>query len=414
VLDQAGLAQKFGPVVSHIRIAARQEDLFAVRIAAGEAHLLLGCDLLVASGPDAIAKLNSAKTHAVINSQQTPTAEFTRNPDAEFPAEAMMQTIREAVGADRTHFVQATDLATKLMGDSIASNLFMLGYAFQLGLIPLTSAAIEKAIELNGVAVNLNQQAFLWGRRAAFDLPAVQAAANPQSQPTPDPEHLTLEERVTRNVHALIAYQNGALSERYLTLVNRVRDAEARLFPGQPPALTEAVAFNYFKLLAYKDEYEVARLYSNGDFTRQLEAQFEGDYRIEFHLAPSWLAKRDPKSGVPRKRSFGPWMLKAFDVLARFKFLRGTVLDPFGRSVERRQERELIDAYVGDIELILGHLSASNRHTALSLARLPERIRGYGHVKESAMKAAALQAARMRQSLVSGEVEVLRLYEVAA
>ena len=414
VLDQAGLAQKFGPVVSHIRIAARQEDLFAVRIAAGEAHLLLGCDLLVASGPDAIAKLNSAKTHAVVNSQQTPTAEFTRNPDAEFPADAMMQTLREAVGAEKTHFVQATDLATKLMGDSIASNLFMLGYAFQLGLIPLTSAAIEKAIELNGVAVNLNQQAFLWGRRAAFDLPAVQAAANPLSSPAPEPEQLTLEERVTRNVHALIAYQNGALSERYLTLVNRVRDAEARLFPGQAPALTEAVAFNYFKLLAYKDEYEVARLYSNGDFTRQLEAQFEGDYRIEFHLAPSWLAKRDAKTGAPRKRSFGPWMLKAFDVLARFKFLRGTALDPFGRSLERRQERELIEAYVADVELILGHLSANNRHTALSLARLPEKIRGYGHVKESAMKAAALQAARMRQALVSGEVEVLKLYEVAA
>ena len=174
------------------------------------------------------------------------------------------------------------------------------------------------------------------------------------------------------------------------------------------------MAFNYFKLLAYKDEYEVARLYSNGGFTRQLQAQFEGDYRIEFHLAPSWLANRDPNNGVPRKRSFGPWMLKAFDVLARFKFLRGTVLDPFGRSIERRLERELIDAYVGDVELILGHLSAGNRHTALNLARLPERIRGYGHVKESAMKAAALQAARMRQSLVSGEVEVLKLYEVAA
>jgi indolepyruvate ferredoxin oxidoreductase len=155
-------------------------------------------------------------------------------------------------------------------------------------------------------------------------------------------------------------------------------------------------------------------LYSNGDFTRQLEAQFEGDYRIEFHLAPSWLAKRDAKTGAPRKRSFGPWMLKAFDVLARFKFLRGTALDPFGHSLERRQERELIETYVADVELILGRLSANNRHTALSLARLPEKIRGYGHVKESAMKAAALQAARMRQALVSGEVEMLKLYEVAA
>ncbi|MFJ5298755.1 indolepyruvate ferredoxin oxidoreductase family protein [Pseudomonas sp. NPDC088368] len=414
VLDQAGLAQKFGPVVSHIRIAARQEDLFAVRIAAGEAHLLLGCDLLVSSGPDAIAKLNSAKSHAVVNSQQTPTAEFTRNPDAEFPADAMMQTIREAVGADKTHFVPATDLATKLMGDSIASNLFMLGYAFQKGLIPLTSAAIEKAIELNGVAVNLNQQAFLWGRRAAFDLKAVQAAANPEAVTVFEPETLSLEQRLVNNTKTLTAYQNLAYAERYLSLIYKVRDAEARLFPGEQPALTEAVAFNYFKLLAYKDEYEVARLYSNGEFTRQLQAQFEGDYRLEFHLAPSWLAKRDPHNGTPRKRSFGPWMLKAFDVLANFKFLRGTAFDPFGRSLERRQERGLIDSYVADVELILTHLNASNRHMALSLARLPERIRGYGHVKESAMNAAALQAVRMRQGLVNGEVELPKLYEVAA
>jgi indolepyruvate ferredoxin oxidoreductase len=414
VLDQAGLAQKFGPVVSHIRIAARQEDLFAVRIAAGEAHLLLGCDLLVSSGPDAIAKLNSDKSHAVVNSQQTPTAEFTRNPDAEFPADAMMQTIVEAVGEAKTHFVQATDLATKLMGDSIASNLFMLGYAFQLGLIPLTSAAIEKAIELNGVAVNLNQQAFLWGRRAAFDLPGVQAAANPQADFVQEPKDLSLEQRLASNAKTLGEYQNRAYGERYLALVHKVRDAESRLFPGEHLALTEAVAFNAFKLLAYKDEYEVARLYSNGEFTRQLQAQFEGDYRLEFHLAPSWLAKRDPNSGAPRKRSFGPWMLKAFDVLAKFKFLRGTAFDPFGRSLERRQERELIDSYVADIELILSRLNAGNRHTALSLARLPERIRGYGHVKESAMKAAALQATRMRQSLISGEVELPKLYEVAA
>jgi indolepyruvate ferredoxin oxidoreductase len=300
------------------------------------------------------------------------------------------------------------------MGDSIASNLFMLGYAFQLGLIPLTSAAIEKAIELNGVAVNLNQQAFLWGRRAAFDLPAVQSAANPDAAPVQAPEALSLNERLANNANTLGDYQNRAYGERYLALVHKVRDTEARLLPGEPPVLTEAVAFNYFKLLAYKDEYEVARLYSNGEFTRQLQAQFEGDYRLEFHLAPSWLPKRDPNSGAPRKRSFGPWMLKAFEVLATFKFLRGTVFDPFGRSLERRQERELIDHYVSDVELILAHLNAGNRLTALSLARLPERIRGYGHVKEAAMKAAALQAARMRQSLISGEVELPKLFEVAA
>ena len=412
VLDQAGLAQKFGPVVSHIRIAARQEDLFAVRIAAGEAHLLLGCDLLVASGPDAIAKLNPTFSHAVVNSQQTPTAEFTRNPDAEFPAEAMKQTIRDAVGAEKTHFIEATDLATRLLGDTIASNLFMLGYAFQLGFIPLSSAAIEKAIELNGVAVNLNQQAFLWGRRAAHDLAAVKIAAHPGTQ-AQEPQILDQVQRIKANVDILTQYQNAAYAQRYLHMVEKVRHTEARLFPGQLPVLTEAVAFNYFKLLAYKDEYEVARLYSNGDFTRQLQEQFEGDYRIEFHLAPSWLAKRDKHTSEPRKRSFGPWMLNAFGLLAKLKFLRGTGLDPFGRSLERRQERELIEAYVSDLELILHNLNAVNRHTALELARLPEKIRGYGHVKEAAMKAAGLHAERLRHSLVTGEVQLPKLYEVA-
>jgi indolepyruvate ferredoxin oxidoreductase len=414
VLDQAGLAQKFGPVVSHIRIAARQQDLFAVRIAAGEAHLLLGCDLLVASGPDAVAKLDSAISHAVVNSQQTPTAEFTRNPDAVFPADAMKQTIIDAIGADKTHFIEATGLATRLMGDSIASNLFMLGYAYQLGLIPLTSAAIEKAIELNGVAVSLNQQAFLWGRRAAHDLPAVQAVASPSAEAAEAPVRLDLEQRLRNNVAVLQQYQNKAYGERYARLVQRVQDAESRLFPGQPLALTEAVAFNYFKLLAYKDEYEVARLYTNGDFTRQVQEQFEGDYRLEFHLAPSWLAQRDPHTGKPRKRSFGPWMLKAFSVLEKFKFLRGTALDPFGRSVERKQERELIERYVSDVELILKHLDVRNRHTALSLARLPERIRGYGYIKEQAMNAAALQARVLCQSLEKGEAAAPKLYEVAA
>lgn len=414
VLDQAGLAQKFGPVVSHIRIAARQQDLFAVRIPAGEANLLLGCDLLVAAGPDAIAKLNSTFSHAVVNSQQTPTAEFTRNPDAVFPVEAMKQTIRDAVGAEKTHFIEATDLAIRLLGDTIASNLFMLGYAFQLGFIPLSSAAIEKAIALNGVAVELNQQAFLWGRRAAHDLAAVQAIAHPQAQIVEAPQPVDLAQRIKANVAALTDYQNAAYAERYTRLVENVRQTEMRLFPGQLAVLTEAVAFNLFKVLAYKDEYEVARLYSNGDFTRQLQTQFEGDYRLEFHLAPSWLAKRDKLTGEPRKRSFGPWMLKAFGGLAKFKFLRGTAFDPFGRSLERQQERELIEAYISDVELILLNLNAMNRHTALELARLPEKIRGYGHIKERAMKAAGLHAERVRHSLLTGEVAAPKLFEVVA
>ncbi|WP_416425276.1 indolepyruvate ferredoxin oxidoreductase family protein [Pseudomonas sp. App30] len=407
VLDQAGLAQKFGPVVTHIRIAARQADLFAVRIAAGDADLLLGCDLLVASGPDALAKLSLDKSHAVINSQQTPTAAFTRDPDAQFPVAAMTQAISDAVGADKTHFVEATRLAVGLLGDSIASNLFMLGYAYQLGLIPLTAEAIEKAIELNAVAVNLNQQAFLWGRRAAHDARAVEAVLKPAVQV---PVEQTLDERLAANAATLRAYQNQAYADRYLALVEQVRASEARQVPGQPLALTEAVARYAFKLMAYKDEYEVARLYSNGEFTRQLQGQFEGDYRLEFHLAPSWLGKQ----GKQGKRSFGPWMLKAFGLLAPFKFLRGTPLDPFGYTQERRQERALIEAYQADIALILQHLTPANRHTALSLARLPEQIRGYGHVKDKAVGVAEQEAQRLRQCLRDGEAAVVKLYEVAA
>jgi indolepyruvate ferredoxin oxidoreductase len=254
----------------------------------------------------------------------------------------------------------------------------------------------------------------LWGRRAAHDLAAVQAIAHPQEQVVEVPQPVDLAQRIKANVSALTDYQNAAYAERYMRLVENVRQTEARLFPGQLPVLTEAVAFNLFKVLAYKDEYEVARLYSNGDFTRQLQAQFEGDYRLEFHLAPSWLAKRDKQTGEPRKRSFGPWMLKAFSGLATLKFLRGTAFDPFGRSLERQQERELIDAYISDVELILLNLNAMNRHTALELARLPEKIRGYGHVKERAMKAAGLHAERVRHSLVTGEVAAPKLFEVMA
>jgi len=406
VLDQAGLAQKFGPVVTHIRIAAHQDDLFAVRIAAGDADLLLGCDLLVASGPDALAKLSLSKSHAVINSQQTPTAAFTRDPDAQFPAAAMGRAITDAVGADKTHFIDATRLAVGLLGDTIASNLFMLGHAYQLGLIPVTAEAINKAIELNGVAVSLNQQAFLWGRRAAHDLAAVNAVLEP-TRPVPAELELSLDQRLAANAETLRHYQNQAYAQGYLAWVQRVRDAEARLLPGQPLALTEAVAQYAFKLLAYKDEYEVARLYSNGEFVRQVQAQFEGDYRLEFHLAPSWL-------GGQRKRRFGPWMLKAFGFLAPFKCLRGSVLDPFGYSQERRQERALIDGYRADIDLILAHLTPANRHTALSLARLPEQIRGYGHVKDKAVVAAEQEAQRLRQCLRDGEPAVVKLYEAAA
>ena len=408
VLDQAGLAQKFGPVITHIRIAARQSDIYAVRIAAGETDLLLGCDLVVSSSEEALAKLNDKIAHAVINSHEAATAEFTRNPDAQVPGAAMREAISEAVGEGKTRFVDATRLATRLLGDSIATNLFMLGYAYQKGLVPVSAEAINKAIELNGVSIELNQQAFLWGRRAAHDLAAVEKVAAPKVVEAPHCS--TLEEIVADRMQRLTAYQNAAYAERYRELVERVRkvdtDAEQRL--------SKAVARYYFKLLAYKDEYEVARLYSDETFRKQLEAQFEGDYRLQFHLAPSWLSKPDAVTGEPRKRSFGPWMLKAFAVLARFKFLRGSALDPFGHSAERRLERELIEEYEANVAYLLGELNGGNYRTAVALAEIPEQIRGYGHVKEAALAKAREQATQLKARLTVSEIAAVQLFEPAA
>ncbi|MDH1441756.1 indolepyruvate ferredoxin oxidoreductase family protein [Pseudomonas sp. GD03721] len=408
VLDQAGLAQKFGPVITHIRIAARQSDIYAVRIAAGETDLLLGCDLVVSSSEEALAKLNDKIAHAVINSHEAATAEFTRNPDAQVPGAAMREAISEAVGEGKTRFVDATRLATRLLGDSIATNLFMLGYAYQKGLVPVSAEAINKAIELNGVAIELNQQAFLWGRRAAHDLAAVEKLAAPKVVEAPHCS--TLEEIVADRMQRLTAYQNAAYAERYRELVERVRKADT----DAQQRLSKAVARYYFKLLAYKDEYEVARLYSDATFRKQLEAQFEGDYRLQFHLAPSWLSKPDAVTGEPRKRSFGPWMLKAFGVLARFKFLRGSVLDPFGHSAERRLERELIEEYEANVAYLLAELNADNYRTAVALAEIPEQIRGYGHVKEAALAKARQQATQLKARLTVSEIAAVQLFEPAA
>ncbi|MDH4655663.1 MULTISPECIES: indolepyruvate ferredoxin oxidoreductase family protein [unclassified Pseudomonas] len=408
VLDQAGLAQKFGPVVTHIRIAAKQDDIYAVRIAAGETDLLLGCDLVVAASEEALAKLNDRIAHAVVNSHEAATAEFTRNPDAQVPGAAMREALVEAVGVAKTHFVDATRLATRLLGDSIATNLFMLGYAYQRGLVPISAEAIDKAIELNGVSVNLNQQAFLWGRRAAHDLAAVEKLAKPAEVEAPRCE--TLEEIVQYRADHLRAYQNAAYAERYRALVERVRKADI----GEDKALTLSVARYYAKLLAYKDEYEVARLYSDATFRKQLDAQFQGDYHLEFHLAPSWLAKADPVTGEPRKRRFGPWMLKAFGVLAGFKFLRGSAFDPFGYSEERKLERDLIAEYEATVDLLIKELKPSNYAAAVALAELPEQIRGYGPVKERALAKVREQEKQLRARLTASEIQVLHLFDPAA
>jgi len=380
VLDMTGLAQKYGSVVSHVRIAERPEDIRAVRISAGSAKLLLGCDLVVASGFEALAKCDAARTHAVVNAEESMTAPFLREPDLLFPGADMRKSIDEAVGA-QSHYADASKLATALIGDSIGANLLLLGIAYQRGLVPLSADAIERAIALNGVAVEANRKAFAWGRHYAVDECAVMQAAGLEDTPLAPS---TLDEVIARREAHLSAYQDTAYAKRYRDLVERVRQAESRVLPGHEE-LTRAVSHGYAKLLAYKDEYEVARLHTDAAFKRALDAEFEGNYRLKFHLAPPLLARRDPHTGIPRKRAFGAWVLPVFKVLARLKGLRGMALDPFGYTAERRTERALIAEYEESLETILGELCQANHDDAVAIAALPDRVRGFGHIKTTSI-----------------------------
>ncbi len=398
VLDMTGLAQKGGAVISHVRIGKAPEDLHAVRIAAGSADLVLGCDLVVAAGTDAVARMQPGHTRAVINSHEIVTGDFTRDPDFDLNAPEMRQTIQVAVGEAAANFVAGTRYATALLGDSIATNLFMLGFAWQKGLIPISGAAIDQAIELNAVAVDFNREAFLWGRRAAVDEARVGRAAEPV---TPlrlqSPDIATkLEDMVERRIHFLTTYQNAAYARRYKDLVVRAQKAEGERAKGQV-GLAGAVARYYFKLLAYKDEYEVARLYTDGQFARKLADQFEGNYRLKFHMAPPLFAKRDPETGEQEKQEFGQWMMTAFRLLAGMKFLRGSLFDPFGYSAERKRERQLIAEYETAINEICDGLNRGNHDLAVAIASIPEHIRGYGHVKDEHLtKAKAEEDALLR------------------
>ncbi len=394
VLDMTGLAQKNGAVMSHVRIAARPEELYSARIAAGDANAVIACDMVVAAGAEAQSKMQPGRTRAVVNSAEVATADFTRNPDWAFPGGDMRTEIEGAVGAAGADFVDATRLATALLGDAIATNPFMLGYAYQKGLVPVTAAAIERAIELNAVAVDANRKAFLWGRRAAHDLARVERVATPP-EVIPITQHLsrTLDEIIARRVEFLAEYQDTAYAARYRALVDRVRAAESAL--GLGTKLTEAVARYYFKLMAYKDEYEVARLYSRPEFLQRIRTTFDGDFRLKLHLAPPLLNRPDPVSGEARKSEFGPWMLGAFRVLAKLKGLRGTALDIFGRTEERRTERQLIADYERTIDELLAHLDRERHATAVAIARIPEEIRGFGHVKMRNLKTAKEKEAEL-------------------
>jgi len=394
VLDMTGLAQKNGAVVSHVRVADTPEQIHATRIAAGEAKLVLGCDILTGVGYDALAKMQKGVTKALVNSALVMPAGFTRDPDLAFPVGSMEREIEDAVGPGDAEFLDATKLATGLMGDSIATNLFMVGFAFQRGLLPVGEAAILRAIELNGTAVEPNKQSFRWGRLAAVDPARVAAAAIPMAKPETQRLSESLDEIVARRARFLTDYQDAAYARRYTDLVAKVRATEGSKVAASS-ALTEAVARYYFKLLAIKDEFEVARLYAETDFVARVAAQFEGDYKLNFHLAPPVVNKPDAATGEAKKSVYGPWMMTAFRVLAKLRRFRGTVLDPFSKTAERRMERALIGEYEAIIAELLGGLAQYNHSLAVELAELPERIRGYGHVKDRHVVAAKNKEAEL-------------------
>jgi indolepyruvate ferredoxin oxidoreductase len=385
VLDMSGLAQKYGAVMSHVQVAARPDDLRATRIDTGSASLVLGCDLVVTASTEAIAKMAPSLTRAVVNATVTPTAEFVKNPNWQLPGSDLYGDIRET--SQQAEFVAATELASGLMGDAIATNMFMLGYAFQKGWLPVSAEALERAIELNGVAVEFNRKSFLWGRRAAVDLERVRRIATP-ADVIPIDQHFSrnLEELTERREKFLVGYQNQAYARRYRALIERVKGVERE--KANSTKLTEAVARYYAKLLAYKDEYEVARLHSDGAMRSKVEGMFEGDYKVVYHLAPPLLAKTDPLTGEPKKIRFGSWMGGVFKILTALKGLRGTAFDLFGYTEERKTERALIREYEETVDRLLAELSPQNHALAIRIASLPEEIRGYGHIKQKSVVAA--------------------------
>ncbi|MCZ8098276.1 MAG: indolepyruvate ferredoxin oxidoreductase family protein [Burkholderiales bacterium] len=383
MIDMAGLAQKGGAVYSHVKLARRPEDVHSIRVSAGEADLVLGCDLVVTGTRKVLAAVQPGQTTLVVNTAEVLPGDFTRNPDFSLPAERIKRAVSTAAGRENAFFVDATRLATALTGNAIAANMFMLGYAFQLGRIPLSSAALVRAIELNGEAVAMNKAAFAWGRRAALDPAGVDSLIGAAAAAPSGDRHVStsLDEVIARRVTLLTDYQDAAYARRYADRIAKVRAAEAAVAP-QSTALTEAAARSLAKLMAYKDEYEVARLYTDGEFLKGLGAQFEGDLKLTFHLAPPILGRRDEHTGLPQKTTFGPWMMKALAVLARFKGLRGGMLDVFGYSHERRMERRLIGEFEALLDEITARLTVANLPVAVSLAEVPMTIRGFGHVKQ--------------------------------
>ena len=383
VLDMTGLSQKNGAVFSHIKVAERIDEIHAARVSDRCCDVLLACDMVAAGGAEAQATVAPGVTRGVVNTAMTPTAAFTFVPDMAFPAESLHRGLKASLSEDSLH-IDATRVALKLLGDSIAANMIVVGAAVQVGMLPVSVQALEQAVRLNGVSVEMNLAALAIGRWLAVDAQAVLALVSAGHTPKPE----SLDELIARRSELLKLYQDERYAGRFEELIKCVRSAEETCVPGVD-TLTRAVIASLYKLMAYKDEYEVARLYADGEFAARLREQFEGDFRLSFHLAPPGLARRDRHSGKPRKITFGPWIMHAFKLLASMRKLRGTRFDLFGYSHERRMERALIEEYRAVVEELLQGLSAERHTLALQIAAYPQTIRGYGHVKAEAVDKAS-------------------------
>lgn len=402
ILDQTGLAQKGGEVVSHVRLAANIKEIRTAHIITGGTDLLLACDSVAATGKTAHETLHKENSKAVINTHYTPVADFVLNNGIDFHEQQIRKNLMDSTNPDHQHFVEATTYARVLLGDEIATNVFILGYAWQKGLIPLKRESLEKAIQLNGVAVEANIKAFNFGRLAAHDAEAVQKMVDEVSGKNDiEPIAETLEDIIAKRADYLTDYQNQAYAKRYTDMVETIQ-SEEKSVSKKSTLLTETVARNYHKLLAYKDEYEVARLYTNGDFIKKLQATFTGNYKLKFNMAPPIMEKDDPATGRPKKREFGPWMMRALGLLAKLKGLRGTPFDIFGYHKDRREERALITEYEQLIKTVMDNVASDNIELCAEILNIPDMIRGYGPVKEANIEKARALKAELLEQLISG------------
>ena len=401
VIDMSGLAQKGGAVAVHLRVGNNPDAIKSIRASAAGADLVLGCDLVVAASDTVLGVVNKGVTTVIANDHEMMTGDFTRQADLRMPMEEMRAALKKYAGKDAARFIDASETSKALFGDSMSANIFLLGYAWQHGKVPVSAEALEQAIRLNAVAVEHNLEAFSWGRFAAHD---PQAFANILDSTVPlqakqtRPE--TLDEVIKRRTSFLTLYQNAAYAERYRSRVEAIRQVELERVPSSS-ALVNAAAQGLFKLMAFKDEYEVARLYTDGAFQRQLDQLFSGDLELEFHLAPPLFARKDPLTGRPAKRRFGAWMMSLFRLLARVRRVRGTALDPFRFSSDRRLDRRLLSDYEAVLDEIARRLTPDNHGIAVELAALPETIRGFGPVKQSAADAADARREELLDALSS-------------